>query len=285
MAHAGTAWASGLAGGAIVRVASSRAGGDAATIVARLDPSITVHADATPAMPRTPRRTSAMLALLALLAGCERDEIRTYTAPADPPRTASATPNAATPDAAPAPGVPVAPGAARPVPPAPEGEATLDWTVPEGWRPAKNPPGFVLVAYDIGDEADRVQATVSRLAGAGGGAVANINRWRQQIGLPAVSSLPEQPMERIDTAGGDAAGLVDLVGEAGPSGQPARTLGAILPRQTGGASGGGETWFFKMTGPRDKVEPAKAAFVALVASVREKAGASKTEAPVKPASP
>lgn len=182
-----------------------------------------------------------VLAML-MLPGCEEDQIQAYDAPRD----------------APAPVV-----TASPTLPGGAGEAgghPITWDVPADWTPSKNPPGFVLAAYDAGGEGSEVQATVSTLAGEGGGAVANINRWRGQIGLPSVSTLEEQPMQRIDTGDGPAA-FVDLVGEAGPSGEPARILGAILPRP-----GHNDVWFFKMTGPRDKVEAQKQAFIDVVAS-------------------
>jgi hypothetical protein len=194
---------------------------------------------------------------LSLLAGCEEEGIRTYVAPPDPPRLVGS--------------VDVNdPGF---VPPRPDGELTLDWTMPDAWHESSDPPNFVLVAYD--NDAHTVQTTVSRLDGAGGGALANINRWRGQIGLPAVAALDEQPMVRVDTASGDAAAIVDLVGEAGtpasagtygqaPADQdPIRILAAILPR-----TDPAETWFFRMTGPRAAVEAEYDRFVELVSSAR-----------------
>lgn len=205
---------------------------------------------------------SAVFVALALsLAACEEEGVVTYSAPPDPTRVVQALPSAG--------------GAMNgPIPDAPPGEPSLEWTVPAGWHESENPPAFVIAAYH--DASHSVQTTVSRLAGTGGGALANINRWRGQLNLPPVASLPEQPMERIDTTAGEAAGMIDLVGESAsastpsPEDQPARILGVILPRQetTSGGGAGGETWFIKMTGPRDRVEAEKQAFVELVASMK-----------------
>lgn len=175
---------------------------------------------------------SVMAALC--LAGCDRADIHAYTAPKEPPRP---TVTVAAPEDAPV-------------------QRSLTWSVPQDWRPADDPPRFVLAAYDAGDGDAAIQTTVSRLAGAGGGALANINRWRGQIGLPPVSDLPEQPITPLDV-GDDAAALVDL------SGDDTRVVAVIYPRQSHD-----ETWFFKMTGPPQAVETQKQDFIDMVRSAR-----------------
>lgn len=180
---------------------------------------------------------AALLAALSL-AGCDRDQIRTYTAPVDPPR--------------PEPVLLTAPAEAEP--------PALAWDVPSDWRPAADPPGFVLAAYDVGEGEAAALATVSRLGGAGGGALANINRWRtRQLGLAPVEALEDQPMVRLDLgdAGEDVAAVVDLTGDG------TRIVAAIYPRQEQD-----ETWFFKLTGPPQTVEAHKQAFIDLVLSAR-----------------
>lgn len=188
------------------------------------------------------RCATAVAALLVAigLAGCDQDDIHAYTAPVDPPR----------------PDLVVAADESTP--------PSLTWQMPDDWRPSANPPRFVLAAYDAGEPGAAAQTTVSFLDGAGGGALANINRWRDQIGLPPVNDLPQQPITPMDIEG-DVAAMVDLHAD------DVRVLGVIYPRQDLD-----ETWFFKMTGPPDTVETHKQAFINLVLSTRPASPASET---------
>ena len=176
------------------------------------------------------------------LSGCEDERIQAYTAPKDPPR---ATANAA--DGGTGGGIATQ-----------TGEPGFTWNIPQGWRPAEDPPGFVLAAYDAGEGDATAQTTVSQLPGAGGGPLMNINRWRQQIGLEPVGELEEQPITRLDLDEHVAA-LVDLVSD------DIRILAVIYPRQDRN-----QTWFFKMTGPPDTVEQQSQALLELVRSVQPK---------------
>ncbi|HEX7008605.1 MAG TPA: hypothetical protein VF184_01400 [Phycisphaeraceae bacterium] len=188
--------------------------------------------------------TAAAMLMLAVAAGCEDEAIHAYIAPKDPPRPQPVM--APADEAAPAP-------------------LTLTWDVPPDWRPAQAAQAFTVAAYEAGPAETPVSTTVTRLSGAGGGALANINRWRNQLGLPPVASLPEQPMIPITLPDQQVAGVVDLVGP--PSSEaaapPQRTIAAILPRQDTN-----ETWFFKMSGPQDALEPLKEPFLQMIRSVR-----------------
>lgn len=182
----------------------------------------------------------SVVACLALLAGCEEEGIRTYWAPKDPPRPAMKLPADA----------------------APPADVDLAWDVPTTWHAAEIPAAqraFTVASFHANTaapEEEHVTITVTRLTGEGGGAVANINRWRGQVGLPPIAKLEEQPMERVDTGVGPAA-ILDLVGDKG------RTLGAILPRAETN-----ETWFWKATAEAARLEGVKAELVAMVATVK-----------------
>jgi hypothetical protein len=84
--------------------------------------------------------------------------------------------------------------------------------------------------------------------------LANINRWRRQVGLPPLTDLGDDPPQPIDVAGVSGS-LVDI---GGPEG---RTLAVIAPR-------GGMTWFYKLSGPDPLVKSQRDAFEAFVRSVR-----------------
>ncbi len=168
-----------------------------------------------------------------LTGGCDEQEpVRVYTAPKDPPRKAIDFAALATGQAS-----------------EPQGRVT--WDVPAGWTEADAPPPL-MAGWSVGD----TRITVSRLAGEGGGTLANINRWRGQIGLPPVERLEDQPMRAIDIAGHPAA-LVDLPGEQ------QRIAAVLYPRVDQNA-----TWFLKMTGPPEAAGEQMDAFAAFAQSLR-----------------
>lgn len=65
---------------------------------------------------------------------------------------------------------------------------TIDftWTAPSHWevQPAS---GFRLASYHVHKGEQDVDISFSKLAGDGGGVLANINRWRGQLNLNAIS--------------------------------------------------------------------------------------------------
>ena len=95
---------------------------------------------------------------------------------------------------------------------------------------------------------------VTKFPGSVGGMLMNINRWRQQVGLPEIAEISEQPVEPRDVAGGNAE-VLDLVGPTG------RSMSVyIVPR-------GAMTWFLKMDGKTEQVDAQRAAFDEFMASV------------------
>lgn len=135
-----------------------------------------------------------------------------------------------------------------------EGSAKPEWTVPAGWQ--EQPPSQMLLAkFTIpGDGGSKADVNISASEGDGGGVLANISRWRGQLGLPA---LPEAELEKqittLDVAEGKAI-LVDMSGTDAKTGQPARLIGAIVPRE-------GKTWFYKLMGNEQIAQREKAAFI------------------------
>src|SRR3954469_20730083 len=66
----------------------------------------------------------------------------------------------------------------------------LTWKTPEGWT--ESPPGEMRVAsFKIsGKDGRQADLSIVPLSGGGGGDIANVNRWRGQVGLPPLS--PEE---------------------------------------------------------------------------------------------
>ena len=96
---------------------------------------------------------------------------------------------------------------------------------------------------------------ISHFPGDVGGDLANVNRWRQQIGLAAIEAAALPPLVTKLTAGSVTLSLIDATGAEN------RLLAAWTRH-------GADTWFFKFTGPEALVGAQKAKFTAFLESVR-----------------
>ena len=154
--------------------------------------------------------------------------------------------------------LPVSPTAVRP----PSGKAPLKYSVPEGWKEVPSQKAFRVASFDVEANGKRADVSVSPLSGPAGGLLANVNRWRtEQLGLPEVNDEQlRESLQRIEVAGSEA-NYVHLVGPDSAVENRQAILGVILER-------GGQTWFFKMTGPADLVAQQRAAFETFVRSVQ-----------------
>ncbi|NQU11409.1 hypothetical protein HQ590_11495 [bacterium] len=141
--------------------------------------------------------------------------------------------------------------------------ATPQWTVPDGWeagRASSVRKGSFAVTSPDGQEAD---IAVTAFPGDVGGTLANVNRWRGQLGLAPIT---EEAAAKLTTAldvSGVAATVVDLLGEEVPAGKtsPQRMIVATVPHA-------GDSWFFKMTGDAPVVEKERVRFLQFVQSVK-----------------
>jgi hypothetical protein len=141
-----------------------------------------------------------------------------------------------------------------------EAAAKPDWQVPPDWK--EQPPSQMLLAKFLltGTEGAKAEVSVSVFPGDTGGLLANVNRWRGQVGLPAVAEPEVSKLPSVDVMGGKAT-LVDVTGVSPKSGQKARLIGAIVPRE-------GNTWFYKLMGDERVAEQQKPAFVKFIQTVR-----------------
>lgn len=141
-------------------------------------------------------------------------------------------------------------GAAPPAAPAITG-GPLDYELPDNWR--ELPPNSMrLVNLSVGDESTPAEVTVfafSAAAPAMADPLANINRWRQELGMPPTSQEElDQQTEELEI-GGLTATYVDLRPEGGQE----RTLAAMAKR-------GDRVWFFKLRGPAKTVDAQRDVF-------------------------
>jgi hypothetical protein len=141
-----------------------------------------------------------------------------------------------------------------------ESQSKAQWTVPPGWT--QEPPAQMLLAkFSASDQAARAEISVSSFPGDVGGLLANVNRWRRQVGLPAIDETQmAKAVQELDVQS-DKGALLDVTGTDAKSGQPARLIGVAVPHA-------GQTWFFKMIGDANVVAREKDPFTKFVQSVK-----------------
>jgi len=199
------------------------------------------------------------LSVILLAAGCQREQVQVYRVDKDPaplPVTATITPSSdPTPPAATAlpPDHPDVSAATA----TPDSTGPLTWTTPTDWTEV--PPSEIRVAsFKITQDGRTADVSVIPLGGMAGGDSANVNRWRGQVGLSALSEDEIQKSADPVEIGGQPASLYDA---GGASDTAPRIIGAIQHRDD-------TAWFFKLAGDGKLVEQQKAAFVEFLKSVK-----------------
>ena len=99
------------------------------------------------------------------------------------------------------------------------------------------------------------------LPGEAGGELANVNRWRGQIGLPAMDAAAlAAAREPLRTKAGTVS-VYDFTSDAGAKSRVVAGLAFV----------DGNTWFVKMTGDAAAVAAARPDFLRIVESLRRDA--------------
>lgn len=130
-------------------------------------------------------------------AGVEESRVPKESSPpavAEPPAAPSAVPGI---EAA---GVPQASPASQ----APQASApgAWPWQAPESWRLVPGERPMRLATYEMQGPSGPVEVAISRFPGDVGGMLANVNRWRGQVGLPPASEADLAGMiEPFETPG------------------------------------------------------------------------------------
>lgn len=147
--------------------------------------------------------------------------------------------------------------------------ASVTWSVPANWKEQASRP-MRAATYSVpaaaGDAEGGECAVFFFGKGQGGDAEANVQRWAGQFeGSP-------KPARSTRTVAGMTVQIVEVAGTyLAPSGPMMQSqgrkpgyklLGAIVPAPEGSV-------FFKLTGPAKTVDAARAAFDALVASIKK----------------
>jgi hypothetical protein len=135
--------------------------------------------------------------------------------------------------------------------------ANFNWVTPRNWK-EETATQMLVAKFSVGENAKRAEITASSFPGDVGGLLANVNRWRGQVGLAPITAtdLPRAVKElKVASATGTLLELKNA-DEKSPS-----LIGVSLPHN-------GQTWFFKMIGDAKTVAREKDAFIKFVQSVK-----------------
>lgn len=185
----------------------------------------------------------ALLISFALAPGCRREEVTHFrvskvSGPA-PARSSPALPRAMADEVA--------------APPAPS--SALQWTLPKGWTATL--VGGMRYATLTPPVAGRIDVSVVVLPGPAGGELANVNRWRGQLGLVAIDGPALASLRRAVQTKAGPLSVYDFTSE-----------GEKKSRMVAGlAFFEGHSWFVKMTGDAGAVAAARADFIHLLQSL------------------
>lgn len=157
-----------------------------------------------------------------LLAGCEDREIKTYTIAKEPAIQL----------------------------PAPTSMGMKPrWKTPATWKELP-PSGMRAASFTV--ENSKVDVSVVTFPGTAGGLLSNLNRWRGQMGLPALTSESDIATTSVN---GQPTQIVELTSAT----EDKAMLGAIYLRED-------QSWFLKLTGDKASVAAQKADFESLANS-------------------
>jgi hypothetical protein len=121
------------------------------------------------------------------------------------------------------------------------------------------------------DDAQSAECYVTLLPGAAGGAAANLNRWRGQMGQAAMDETQLAALPRIACLGQEAPLLLvegTYTGMGGPARADSLFAGTVVQSE-------GKTVFVKCVGPKSLVEPQLDAFKAFCKSLHDPSSHAK----------
>jgi hypothetical protein len=202
---------------------------------------------------------SSLLAIAAaslLVSACGDEKVSTYRVPkekdVEPPVAAADA--GAQPDS----GAPPAAGAsmAETAVPTASGQ-DLVWQAPAQWT-AKAAGAMRKATYTVPGDGGDAELSITAFPGDVGGELANVNRWRGQMGLtPLRPEELDATVSHVESNTFNIA-VVELASRGDANGKG--ILGAIVPAS-------GSTWFFKLTGPGATLRSAKPAFLQFLHTV------------------
>jgi hypothetical protein len=184
-----------------------------------------------------------------VLAACQREQVTHYRIAKTAPAAAAAQAPQSPPQQR-APGTPQRQAASGLEPARPD--SGLAWTLPKGWTQSAG--GGMRYATIKPANGEGIEISVVVLPGEAGGEVANVNRWRGQLGA---APLDEKSASAARTLVQTKAGPFALYDFQGPGAKATRMIAAL-------AVVDGNTWFLKMLGDPRAVGAARTDFIHLL---------------------
>ncbi|MGF1635306.1 MAG: hypothetical protein ACFCVE_15770 [Phycisphaerae bacterium] len=129
----------------------------------------------------------------------------------------------------------------------PDSDGQMHWHPPAGWRAVDAGVPMRLATYRTGPAPDAVEVTVTSLGGDGGGLLANVNRWRRQLGLPPAADVAALGDSLEAFEGSGVSGHLVRI-DAGERG----LAGAVIS-----PAGSESTYFVKATAPAEAIKAAR----------------------------
>ncbi len=188
---------------------------------------------------------ASLLLAATLLGGCAKEEVAHYKVPREQPA-----PSAGAAAAPP-------PGMAGDVAAPPRPDHGLRWKLPRGWTEA--PGGSMRYATLKPPVQGKIDVSVTVLPGPAGGELANVNRWRNQIGLAPLDDAALAKARKVVKA---PVGAVSLYDFAGSGDKGSRMIAGLV------LASDGNSWFLKMVGDDAPMAAARADFLAMLESLR-----------------
>jgi hypothetical protein len=131
--------------------------------------------------------------------------------------------------------------------------------LPEGWQEVA-PGEMRFASFRVsGKDGKSADVGIFPLPGMAASDLANVNRWRGQVGQPEITEAELSKVAEPVQIAGQPGQLFDQAGTNPSSGDRSRILAAILRRE-------GTPWFFKMTGDDELVAQQKSTFIEFLKS-------------------
>jgi len=145
------------------------------------------------------------------------------------------------------------------VPPRSTAPSPIGYDLPEGWK-SLGADGISLATFTADGEGGTIKVTTTPLP-ASNDVVANVSRWRDQVGLPSAEpSEIEGTLKTVTLGDGEEAKYVILIGPEGTDPRKA-ILGVMAVRND-------TAWFVKLTGTAEAALREQAAFESFVKTLR-----------------
>lgn len=138
---------------------------------------------------------------------------------------------------------------------------SLEWVLPKDWTSELHQGGMRYATLRPMGQ-DKVDVSVVPLGGSAGGELANVNRWRGQIGLDPITDMELAALRtQVRTQAGPVT-VFDLDNPKNPKGR--MIVGMLITKK-------GDSWFVKMIGERGLVAKTKPSFLTFLESLRRPA--------------